>query len=88
MEPNIPLCYEITSALDPALFDEVLRLVEDLADEGMTLMMVAHELNFARKVSDRIVFMHAGRVHEMGPAEQIFADSQTAALKQFVSVLH
>ena len=88
MEPSILLCDEITSALDPELVGEVLRVVETLADEGMTLMMVTHEMNFARKVSDRVVFMHAGRIHEMGPAEQIFGDPQTAELKQFLSALH
>ena len=88
MEPSILLCDEITSALDPELVGEVLRVVETLADEGMTLMMVTHEMNFARKVSDRVVFMHAGRIHEMGPPAQIFGDPQTAELKQFLSALH
>ena len=61
------LCDEITSALDPELVGEVLRVVETLAEEGMTLLMVTHEMSFARKVSDRVVFMHPGRIHEMGP---------------------
>ncbi|HEX2010920.1 MAG TPA: amino acid ABC transporter ATP-binding protein [Roseateles sp.] len=88
MEPSILLCDEITSALDPELVGEVLRVVESLAEEGMTLMMVTHEMGFARKVSDRVVFMHAGRIHEMGPPEQIFGDPQTPELKQFLSALH
>jgi polar amino acid transport system ATP-binding protein len=88
MEPAVLLCDEITSALDPELVGEVLRVVESLADEGMTLLMVTHEMNFARKVSDRLVFMHAGRIHEMGPPEALFADPQTAELKQFLSALH
>ena len=88
MQPSVMLCDEITSALDPELVGEVLRAVETLADEGMTLLMVTHEMNFARKVADRIVFMHAGRIHEMGPPAAIFGDPQTAELKQFLSALH
>jgi polar amino acid transport system ATP-binding protein len=88
MEPAVLLCDEITSALDPELVGEVLRVVESLADEGMTLLMVTHEMNFARKVSDRVIFMHQGRVHEMGPPEQLFGAPQTAELKQFLSSLN
>ncbi|MBQ0929547.1 amino acid ABC transporter ATP-binding protein [Ideonella sp. 4Y16] len=88
MAPSVMLCDEITSALDPELVGEVLRVVESLADEGMTLLMVTHEMNFARKVADRVVFMHAGRIHEMGPPEQLFGQPQTAELKQFLSALH
>jgi polar amino acid transport system ATP-binding protein len=88
MQPGVLLCDEITSALDPELVGEVLRVVESLADEGMTLMMVTHEMNFARKVGDRVVFMHAGRIHEMGPPEQLFDSPQTPELKQFLSALH
>jgi polar amino acid transport system ATP-binding protein len=88
MEPAVLLCDEITSALDPELVGEVLRVVESLAEEGMTLLMVTHEMNFARKVSDRLVFMHAGRIHEMGIPEQLFGNPQTAELKQFLSALH
>ena len=87
MQPSVMLCDEITSALDPELVGEVLRVVETLANEGMTLLMVTHEMNFARKVADRIVFMHAGRIHEMGPPAAIFASPQTAELKQFLSAL-
>ena len=88
MEPSVMLCDEITSALDPELVGEVLRVVESLADEGMTLLMVTHEMSFARKVSDRVVFMHAGRIHEMGPPAQLFDAPQTPELKQFLSALH
>ena len=87
MEPAVLLCDEITSALDPELVGEVLRVVESLAEEGMTLLMVTHEMSFARKVSDRLVFMHAGRIHEMGPPEQLFGAPQTPELKQFLSSL-
>jgi polar amino acid transport system ATP-binding protein len=88
MEPSVLLCDEITSALDPELVGEVLRVVESLAHEGMTLLMVTHEMSFARKVSDRVVFMHAGRIHEIGPPEEVFGNPQTAELKQFLSALH
>ena len=88
MEPAVLLCDEITSALDPELVGEVLRVVEALAVEGMTLLMVTHEMNFARKVSDRVIFMHQGRVHEMGPPDQLFGKPQTPELKQFLSSLN
>jgi polar amino acid transport system ATP-binding protein len=87
MEPAVLLCDEITSALDPELVGEVLRVVESLADDGMTLLMVTHEMSFARKVSDRVIFMHQGRVHEMGPPAQVFGSPQTPELKQFLSSL-
>jgi len=88
MDPAVLLCDEITSALDPELVGEVLRVVERLAQEGMTLLMVTHEMSFARKVSDRVIFMHQGRVHEMGPPAEIFGAPQTPELKQFLSSLH
>lgn len=88
MQPNILLCDEITSALDPELVGEVLAVVESLAHEGMTLLMVTHEMNFARKVSDRVIFMHQGRVHEMGPPDDLFSNPQTPELKQFLSSIH
>ena len=87
MEPQVLLCDEITSALDPELVGEVLRVVESLALEGMTLMMVTHEMAFARKVADRIVFMHAGRIHEIGSPAALFGDPQTPELRQFLSSL-
>jgi polar amino acid transport system ATP-binding protein len=88
MEPSVLLCDEITSALDPELVGEVLRVVESLADEGMTLLMVTHEMNFARKVSDRVIFMHQGRVHEMGPPAELFASPKTPELQQFLASIH
>jgi polar amino acid transport system ATP-binding protein len=87
MEPAVLLCDEITSALDPELVGEVLRVVEGLAEEGMTLLMVTHEMSFARKVSDRVIFMHQGRVHEMGPPQELFGAPQTKELQQFLSSL-
>ena len=88
MDPSVLLCDEITSALDPELVGEVLKVVEDLARDGMTLLMVTHEMNFARKVADRVVFMHAGRIHEMGPPAELFATPKTPELQQFLSALH
>ena len=87
MEPGILLCDEITSALDPELVGEVLAVVESLARDGMTLLMVTHEMNFARKVSHRVIFMHQGRVHEQGPPEVMFTQPQSAELKQFLAAL-
>ncbi len=88
MEPAVLLCDEITSALDPELVGEVLKVVESLAEEGMTLLMVTHEMSFARRVSDRVIFMHQGRVHEMGAPADVFGNPQTPELKQFLSSLH
>ncbi|PIG07559.1 amino acid ABC transporter ATP-binding protein [Comamonas sp. 26] len=84
MGPEILLCDEITSALDPELVSEVLSVVESLAAQGMTLIMVTHEMSFARKVSDKVVFMHQGKVHEVGSPEQIFSAPQTPELRQFL----
>ena len=88
MEPGILLCDEITSALDPELVGEVLAVVERLAEDGMTLLMVTHEMGFARKVSDRVVFMHQGKVHEEGPPEKVFGAPASPELRQFLSALH
>ena len=88
MQPAVLLCDEVTSALDPELVGEVLKVVESLAEEGMTLLMVTHEMSFARKVSDRLIFMHQGRVHEAGPPEELFSDPRTPELQQFLSALH
>ena len=63
---------------------EVLAVVRELASEGMTLLMVTHEMKFARDVCSRVVFMHQGRVHEIGPPGEVFANPQTPELKQFL----
>lgn len=86
MQPLALLCDEITSALDPELVNEVLTVVRGLADEGMTLLMVTHEMRFAREVCDRVVFMHQGKVHEIGPPEEIFANPKTVELQQFLGM--
>ncbi len=63
-------------------------MVESLAADGVTLMMVTHEMNFARKVNDHIVFMHPGKVHEAGTPDQVFGQLRTPALRQFLSAVH
>jgi polar amino acid transport system ATP-binding protein len=88
MQPKVLLCDEITSALDPELVGEVLRVVESLAEDGMTLLMVTHEMNFARRVADRVVFMHGGLIHEMGPPQELFTAPRTAELKQFLAAVN
>ncbi|MDF3198333.1 amino acid ABC transporter ATP-binding protein [Pseudomonas sp. 1912-s] len=86
MNPHVLLCDEITSALDPELVGEVLSVVEGLAREGMTLIMVTHEMAFARWVSDRVIFMHQGLVHEAGDPETLFTTPKTAELRRFLSM--
>jgi polar amino acid transport system ATP-binding protein len=87
MRPKALLCDEITSALDPELVNEVLAVVRGLAGDGMTLVMVTHEMRFAREVCDRVVFMHQGRIHEIGPPEEVFANPRTPELRQFLGTL-
>jgi polar amino acid transport system ATP-binding protein len=86
MNPEVILCDEITSALDPELVGEVLQVIEALAEEGVTLIIVTHEMNFARKVCDRIIFMHMGLVHEVGTPEEIFTAPRTPELRSFISM--
>jgi len=83
MEPKVMLLDEVTSALDPELTGEVLRVIEALAAGGMTLVMVTHEMGFARRVADRVLFMHQGRVHEQGEPK-ILDRPATPELAQFV----
>ena len=84
MRPQVMLFDEVTSALDPELTGEVLLVMEKLAREGMTMLLVTHEMNFARSVADTTVFMHQGRIWESGPSEELFAMPQTAELQGFV----
>jgi polar amino acid transport system ATP-binding protein len=86
MEPMALLCDEITSALDPELVAEVLAVVRELAADGMTLLMVTHEMRFAREVCDRVVFMHQGRIHESGAPQELFNAPQTPELRQFLGL--
>ena len=89
LDPKVMLFDEPTSALDPELVGSVLAVMKDLRTSGMTMLVVSHEMGFAREAADRVVFMHQGKVWEQGPAEQIFAEPRTDALRQFLSsVLH
>ena len=85
MRPSVLLMDEITSALDPALVREVLDLVRDLAQSGMTILMATHEMAFAREVSNRICFLHQGVLVEEGSPAQIFDDPQKAETRDFLS---
>ncbi|MCZ7019011.1 amino acid ABC transporter ATP-binding protein, partial [Salmonella enterica] len=84
MSPKVLLCDEITSALDPELVNEVLSVVRQLAKDGMTLIMVTHEMRFAYEVSDKIVFMNQGRIEEQGPPKDIFERPQSPRLAEFL----
>jgi len=86
MQPMALLCDEITSALDPELVNEVLNVVRELAADGMTLLMVTHEMRFARDVCDRVVFMHEGHIHEAGPPDELFTRPRTSELQQFLGL--
>ncbi|MDY7579009.1 amino acid ABC transporter ATP-binding protein [Herbaspirillum sp. RTI4] len=83
MAPKVMLFDEVTSALDPELTGEVLRVMEKLAADGMTMILVTHEMAFARKVADEVIFMHGGKVWEQGPGSMLDAP-QTAELRNFV----
>ena len=85
MSPKVLLCDEVTSALDPEAVTEVLRIMEQLASKGMTLILVTHEMRFAREVGNRVVFMHQGRIHEQGPAKEVMDNPQTPELQQFLA---
>jgi len=84
LQPQVMLFDEVTSALDPELKTEVLGVMEDLARRGMTMISVTHEMGFARRVADLVVFMHQGKVWETGPTADLFAHPRTAEFKQFV----
>ena len=89
MQPQVMLFDEITSALDPELVGEVLKVLEEMARDGMTMMLVTHEIGFARKVANRVVFMHEGRIWEEGPAAATLAKPRTPELETFLNaVLH
>jgi ABC-type histidine transport system ATPase subunit len=79
MEPKVLLFDEPTSALDPELIGEVLKVMEDLAHEGTTMIVVTHEMHFAKEAADRVVFMEEGIVIEQGPPEQVLDDPREAA---------
>ena len=85
MEPQVMLFDEPTSALDPELVGEVLKVMRDLADEGRTMLIVTHEIGFAREVSSRTVFLHQGRIEEEGPPKQVFGNPRSERLRQFLA---
>lgn len=88
MEPKVMLFDEPTSALDPELVGEVLKVIRDLANEGRTMILVTHEMKFARDVSSHVIYLHKGVIEEEGPPQQVFGAPKSARCKQFVSGVH
>lgn len=87
MNPKVMLFDEPTSALDPELVQDVLRVIKDLRDEGMTMVIVTHEMNFARNVADKVAFVHDGRIEEIETPEQLFNAPQSEHLRRFLNVI-
>ncbi|PTI73678.1 amino acid ABC transporter ATP-binding protein [Staphylococcus succinus] len=87
MKPKVMLFDEPTSALDPELVNDVLRVIKDLANEGMTMIIVTHEMRFAKEVSNKIVFIHDGIIAEEGPPEQLFNHPKTTELQRFLNMI-
>ena len=85
MQPKVILFDEPTSALDPEMVQEVLAVIRSLAEEGRTMLLVTHDMNFAKQVSSEVVFLHQGLVEEQGTPEQVFDNPQSARCKQFMS---
>ena len=85
MEPDVLLFDEPTSALDPEMVGEVLQVISDLARDGITMVVVTHEMGFARKVGTRVLFMDGGQIAEQGTPEEIFEHPQNARTKEFLS---
>ena len=85
MQPKAMLFDEATSSLDPELTDEVLGVMRDLATDGTTMIVVTHEMSFAREVSDRVIFLHKGLIEEEGPPAQVFGAPKSDRLRQFLS---
>ena len=85
MQPKVILFDEPTSALDPEMVQEVLAVIRSLADEGRTMLLVTHEMNFAKQVSSEVVFLHQGQIEEQGTPEEVFDNPQSARCKQFMS---
>ncbi|WP_413207531.1 amino acid ABC transporter ATP-binding protein [Rhodospirillum sp. A1_3_36] len=88
MEPHVILFDEPTSALDPELVGEVLQVMKDLAAEGMTMVVVTHEMGFAANVADRVAFLDGGRIVEYGPPRQVFHESAEPRVRQFLQTYH
>ena len=85
MQPKVILFDEPTSALDPEMVQEVLSVIRALAEEGRTMIMVTHEMNFARKVASHVMFLHQGLVEEQGTPEAVLDNPQSERLRQFLS---
>ena len=85
LSPQLMLFDEVTSALDPELTGEVLKVMEDLSRQGMTMVLVTHEMAFARRVADVVIFMHQGKVWEMGTPDEVFNNPRTPEFAQFIS---
>jgi ABC-type histidine transport system ATPase subunit len=85
MQPKAMLFDEATSSLDPELTDEVLAVMRDLARDGTTMIVVTHEMRFAREVSDRVLFLHNGLIEEAGPPEEVFGEPKSERCRQFLS---
>lgn len=88
MNPKLMLFDEATSALDPELVGEVLKVMRQLADEGMTMVVVTHEMSFAREVADHVIFMDKSVIVEQGPPEQLFENPQQERTRSFLSTIH
>ncbi|MFD0915171.1 ABC transporter ATP-binding protein [Pseudahrensia aquimaris] len=88
IEPQVMLFDEPTSALDPELVGEVLKVIQGLAEEGRTMILVTHEMKFARDVSSKVIYLHQGLVEEEGPPKQVFYDPKSERCKAFVSSIH
>jgi polar amino acid transport system ATP-binding protein len=87
MEPRVMLFDEPTSSLDPELVGEVLRVMEQVAGEGMTMLVATHEMGFARKVADRVMFLDQGRVLELGPPDELFGRPRHERLRRFLDTV-
>lgn len=87
MKPQVMLFDEPTSALDPEKVGEVLAVMQQLAKDGMTMLVATHEMGFAKNVADEVIFLHAGEIHESGPAEAMFANPKTVRFQQFLAAV-
>ncbi len=88
INPEVMLFDEPTSALDPELVGEVLKVIRDLAEEGRTMVLVTHEMKFARDVSSHVIYLHQGLVEEKGPPKQVFYEPKSERCRTFVSSIH
>jgi len=88
MEPKVMLFDEPTSALDPELVGEVLRVMRQLAEEGRTMLVVTHEMGFAREVANKVIFLHQGKIEEEGNPREVFANPKSERLRQFLTTTH